>query len=114
MKKYKLLICGIAALGILGCLFIYFCVEKEDDTRQKIQVAVSFCDTKNARTTAIWQDVLANLGQYNFSVEWRDAQADIEKQKADIRELLEYKPEYLIVKMCIRDRSYPSVCRIWI
>lgn len=97
MKRRMLLITGIISAGILAILISCFYKEKDEPSDKNIQVAVSFCDTKNARTTAIWQDVLTNLEQQDFSVEWRDAKADIEKQTADIQELLEYQPEYLVV-----------------
>lgn len=95
MKKWKGVVAGILiAGGIAGGIL---CYEKKEDGKEKVQVAVSFCDTDNARTTAVWKDVLKHLSEAELSVEWKNAEADIEKQQADIQELIEYEPEYLVV-----------------
>ena len=97
MKKKSIWISAVIIICLLFWLVVN-CFDYGAERRKKsVQVAISFSDTKNARTTAIWQDVLENLERQGFTVEWRDANADIEKQKHDIQELLEYEPEYLAV-----------------
>lgn len=97
MKK-----CGLAFIGIIiagtavfGGLWFYGKTKAENPKR--VQVAVSFCDIDNARSTAIWKDVLEKLEHARFTIEWRNADSDIEKQQSDIQELMEYSPEYLVV-----------------
>ena len=97
MKKKSIWISAVIIICLLFWLVVN-CFDYGAEKRKKsVQVAVSFSDTKNARTTAIWQDVLENLERLGFTVAWRDAEADIDKQKYDIQELLEYEPEYLAV-----------------
>ena len=97
MKKKSIWISAVIIICLLFWLVVN-CFDYGAEKRKKsVQVAISFSDTKNASTTAIWQDVLENLERQGFTVEWRDANADIEKQKHDIQELLEYEPEYLAV-----------------
>lgn len=97
MKKWRLAIIGIIIAGMTawGVLGIYEKTKVKD--RENVQVAISFCNINNPRTTAIWKDVLENLDLAQFTVEWRNADSDIEKQQSDIQELMEYSPEYLVV-----------------
>lgn len=95
--KTKLGIGIISSLIILAGAFIFSTSSRESLKKETVQVAISFCDTNNPRTTAIWQDVLGCLKEQAFTVEWRNADSDIKQQQEDIAELMEYAPEYLVV-----------------
>ena len=61
MKKKSIWISAVIIICLLFWLVVN-CFDYGAEKRKKsVQVAISFSDTKNARTTAIWQDVLENL-----------------------------------------------------
>ncbi|GAA0807161.1 hypothetical protein GCM10008910_46760 [Faecalicatena orotica] len=97
MKKWGLAIIGIILAGMTVCGVLGKYEKTKAEDHENVQITVSFCNIKNPRTTAIWKDVLENLDLAHFTVEWRDADSDMEKQQTDIRELMEYSPEYLVV-----------------
>lgn len=96
--RNKKIIAGLILVSIIlaGCLIF---IKNHDKALKKetIEVAISFCDTKNPRTTAIWQDVLNSLEIQDYEFEWRNADSDTKQQQEDIRELMKYSPEYLVV-----------------
>ena len=97
MGKRKIRIVMILFICVsIGTVFAYF-YHQQGDAKEKTDIAVSFCDTKNPRTTAMAQDVLEYIEQGQFSVRWCDAKSDLEKQKQDIQALMEYEPEYLVI-----------------
>lgn len=61
------------------------------------EIALSICDTKNPRMAALLEDILECVGQSGMTIQWRDADTDINQQKDDIKQLMEYQPEYLVV-----------------
>lgn len=97
MGKKSIWAAVLIAVCALAGIFLLYQNENEPEKKEPVQIAVSFCDTANSRTTAIWQDVLDSIQRAEMSVEWRSADADADKQKKDVRELLEYSPEYLVV-----------------
>lgn len=108
MMRKRRWICLLILFFLTAVFFAARNSERKSEDQKSVQVAISFCDTSNARTTAIWEDVLNNMEESKISVEWRNAKADIEKQRKDIEALLAYKPKYLVV-MPVQTRGIEEV-----
>lgn len=80
-------------LGIFTVFLSGGCGQKEDTPF----LAFSVYEQKTARMAALIDDVLSTAREDGYSIEWRSGDGSMEKQKADIRELIDRKPEYLIV-----------------
>lgn len=91
-NKYK----TRAVLILPGLIFFLLsggCGQKEE----RPFLAFSVYEQKTARMAALINDVLSMAEEDGYSIVWRSGDGSIEKQKADIRELIGQKPEYLIV-----------------
>ena len=80
MGKKSIWAAVLIAVCALAGIFLLYQNENEPEKKEPVQIAVSFCDTANSRTTAIWQDVLDSIQRAEMSVEWRSADADADKQ----------------------------------
>ncbi len=88
IKKHLILMLGVFVVFLTGG-----CRQKEELPF----LAFSVYEQKTARMAALIGDVLSMAREDGYSIEWRSGDGSIEKQKADIRELIGRKPEYLIV-----------------
>lgn len=80
-------------LSLFAAVLPAGCSQKEE----RPFLAFSVYEQKTARMAALINDVLSAAEEDGYSIEWRSGDGSIEKQKADIRELIGRKPEYLIV-----------------
>lgn len=89
----------IIIVMIIICCVLFGVLKKQQnkEVKESVMVGISFPDVNNAWNTSALQNVLQACENEKISTAWRTSGGNIQQQKKDIEELLDYQPQYLVV-----------------
>ncbi len=80
----------------LACILIVM-MTSAASAQQKPGIALSMCDLDTARSVAIASDIMDGVENVGYAIEMRSAEHRLSTQISDIDQLMEARPQYLII-----------------
>ena len=82
---------------LLLCLLVFLTISVGAGAQQEVDIALSMCDLDTARSVAIASDIMEGAEAAGYSIEMRSAEHRLSAQISDIYQLIEERPQYLVV-----------------